>query len=48
MKLGQHWKDLAPYFHRFDALIAILLVVGGAALIYNRVKGMTSASPSAN
>ena len=46
MKLGQHWKDLAPYFHRFDALIAILLVVGAAALIYNRVKGMTSASTS--
>ncbi|HEY6300793.1 MAG TPA: DedA family protein [Candidatus Binatus sp.] len=46
MKLGQHWKDLAPYFHRFDALIAILLIVGGAGLIYNRVKGMTSASSS--
>jgi membrane protein DedA with SNARE-associated domain len=48
MKLGQHWKDLAPYFHRFDALIAILLIVGGAALIYNRVKGIASASTSAN
>src|SRR5271156_148485 len=46
MKLGQHWKDLAPYFHRFDALIAILLVAGGAALIYNRVKGMTAATSS--
>ncbi len=45
MKLGQHWKDLAPYFHRFDALIAVLLIVGAAALIYNRVKGMTSAEP---
>src|SRR5580658_9424336 len=48
MKLGQHWKDLAPYFHRFDALLAILLVVGSAALIYNRVRGMTSASTSTN
>jgi len=46
MKLGQHWDDLAPYFHRFDALIAIVLIVGAAALIYNRVKGMTSTSTS--
>jgi membrane protein DedA with SNARE-associated domain len=48
MKLGQHWKDLAPYFHRFDALIAILLIVGGGALIYNRLKAVASASTSAN
>ena len=48
MKLGQHWEDLAPYFHRFDALLAVLLIVGGAALIYNRVKGMRSASSSTN
>ena len=48
MKLGQHWKDLGPYFHRFDASIAILLAVGGVALIYNRVKGIRSASISAN
>ena len=48
MKLGQHWKDLAPYFHRFDALIAVLLILGAAALIYNRVKGMTSSSAAAN
>ena len=44
MKLGQHWKDVAPYFHRFDAGIAILLTLGAAAIIYNRVKGMTSAT----
>src|SRR6267154_6392228 len=43
MKLGQHWDDLAPYFHRFDAVIAIILVVGIAALIYNRVKSIRAA-----
>ena len=48
MKLGQHWKDLAPYFHRFDALIAILLVASAAALLYNRVKGIRSAPTSAH
>lgn len=47
MKLGQHWKDLGPYFHRFDALIAILLVAGAAAIVYNRVKGIRSATTSA-
>ncbi len=48
MKLGQRWEDLGPYFHRFDALIAILLVAGAAALIYNRVKGIRSAPTSAH
>jgi membrane protein DedA with SNARE-associated domain len=47
MKLGEHWKDLAPYFHRFDALIAILLVAGAAALLYNRLKSIRSAATSA-
>ena len=46
MKLGEHWKDLAPYFHRFDALIAILLIAGAAALLYNRLKGIRSARTS--
>jgi membrane protein DedA with SNARE-associated domain len=48
MKLGEHWKDLAPYFHRFDALIAILLVAGAAALLYNRLKSIRSAATSAH
>src|SRR4029077_4046004 len=47
MKLGQHWDELAPYFHRFDAVIAILLAVGAAALIYNRVKNIRAAQTSA-
>jgi len=47
-KLGQHWKNLGPYFHRFDTLIVALLIVGGTALIYNRVKGIAAASASVN
>jgi len=40
MKLGQHWEDLAPWFHRFDGVIAFLIVAGAAAIIYNRVRGI--------
>jgi membrane protein DedA with SNARE-associated domain len=43
MKLGQHWEQVGPYFHRFDSAIAVLLVVGAAAVLYNRIKGITSA-----
>ena len=48
MKLGQHWDHLAPWFHRFDALIAVLLIAGAGALLYNRIKGIRSAPTRAN
>ncbi|HUY29220.1 MAG TPA: DedA family protein [Candidatus Binataceae bacterium] len=44
MKLGQHWADLAPWFHRFDGVVALLIVAGAAAIIYNRVRGIMAAS----
>ncbi|HYB89770.1 MAG TPA: DedA family protein [Candidatus Binataceae bacterium] len=47
MKLGEHWKDLAPWFHRFDGGIAGLLVAGAAALIYVRVRGIAAATANA-
>jgi membrane protein DedA with SNARE-associated domain len=28
MKLGEHWDSLSVYFHRFDALIGVVLLVG--------------------
>lgn len=43
MKFGQHWDALAPYFHRFDAVIAVLIVAAAAAFLYNRIKGIASA-----
>jgi membrane protein DedA with SNARE-associated domain len=48
MKLGQHWDHLAPWFHRFNALIAVLLIAGAGALLYNRIKGIRSAPSRAN
>jgi len=47
MKMGEHWSALAPYFHRFDSLIAVLAVAGGALFLYNRIKGFSSAPSSA-
>jgi len=44
MKLGQHWDTLGPYFHRFDTVIAALLVIGAGFVLYNRIRGIT-ASP---
>ncbi len=46
MKLGQHWDHLGPYFHRFDTLIAAVLMLGAAALLYNRIRGITAAPPA--
>jgi membrane protein DedA with SNARE-associated domain len=39
MKLGQHWRDLAPYFHRFDNLIGVLLALAIAIFVYARLRG---------
>ncbi|MFZ0887625.1 MAG: DedA family protein [Candidatus Binataceae bacterium] len=47
MKMGEHWSALAPYFHRFDSVIAVLAVAGVALFLYNRIKGFNSAPRSA-
>ena len=38
MKLGQHWEALGPYFHRFDGVIAVVLAIGAAAVLYQRLR----------
>lgn len=47
MKMGEHWSALAPYFHRFNSLIALLLAAGVALFLYNRIKGLNSAPAGA-
>src|SRR5579862_769565 len=44
MKLGQHWNAVAPYFHRFDTVIVIVIVVGAVAILYNRIRGIRTAA----
>jgi membrane protein DedA with SNARE-associated domain len=46
MKLGQNWDSLAPYFHRFDGVIALGLIVLAAAALYNRIRAVASAGKS--
>jgi len=38
LKLGEHWRDLRYYFHRFDTVIGILVVLGAVWFIHNRWK----------
>lgn len=45
-QLGQHWALLGPYFHRFDDLIALAMVVAGLLLVYNRLRNRNSPVPS--
>ncbi|MBF6560636.1 MAG: DedA family protein [Candidatus Binataceae bacterium] len=40
MKLGEHWKALAPYFHRFDTALAVLVAIGVGTLLYFRISGI--------
>jgi len=47
MKLGQHWRDVAPYFHRFDTAIGVVIVIGAAAFVYNRIRAITRESAAA-
>ena len=35
MKLGENWRSLSQYFHRFDAVIGVLLLAGLAYFIYS-------------
>jgi membrane protein DedA with SNARE-associated domain len=48
MKLGQHWHDLAPYFHRFDNVIGVALVLAAAVFLYARLRaGRPAPEPAA-
>jgi membrane protein DedA with SNARE-associated domain len=38
LKLGERWTILRTYFHRFDTLLGILIVLGLAWFIHNRWK----------
>jgi len=39
MKLGENWDTLRDYFHRFDIIIGVLIVLGVAYYIRHHLKG---------
>lgn len=45
MKLGQHWAQLGPYFHRFDGVIVLATFAAGAWFVYNRLYSRNAADP---
>jgi membrane protein DedA with SNARE-associated domain len=46
MRLGERWTTLRTYFHRFDALLGALLVLGAVWFVRNRwMNRLRSASP---
>lgn len=47
MKAGQHWDYLRAYFHKFDAVIAAIIVLGFVLFIYMRWKGRVRLEKSA-
>lgn len=38
LKLGQHWDTLGVYFHRFDALIGTLIVIGIVLYVWRHLR----------
>jgi len=44
LKLGERWTTLREYFHRFDTVIGILIVLGAAWFIHNRWKNRLRAA----
>jgi membrane protein DedA with SNARE-associated domain len=38
MKLGENWRSLGQYFHKFDAVIGILILLGVVYFVYSHWK----------
>ena len=47
MKAGDHWDYLREYFHKFDAVIGVLLLAGAAWFVWNHWQHRISDQPSA-
>jgi len=44
MRLGEHWNTLGKYFHRFDAIIGVVLIAGVVWFVWSHVKGSRAAT----
>ena len=41
--LGEHWDTLGVYFHRFDEVIALLILVAAVGWIWRHLKNLKRA-----
>ena len=47
-KLGENWDGLRPYFHKFDFVLGIIIVLGAAWFIRSRVRAFKAQSAPSN
>jgi len=47
MKLGQNWRELGQYFHRFDAVIVAVLIAGAAFFVWSHWQNRITVQSSA-
>ena len=47
MKLGENWRDLGKSFHKFDAVIGAVIVIGVIWFVWSHWKNRMSSEPSA-
>ena len=47
MKLGENWRELGKYFHQFDAVIGIVIVIGVVWFVWSHWQHRISSQPPA-
>ena len=47
MKLGENWREMGRYFHKFDAVIGVVLVAGVAYFVWSHWQNRIGSQPSA-
>lgn len=46
MKLGQNWRELGQYFHRFDAVILVVLIAGVVYFAWSHWRNRIGVEPA--
>jgi hypothetical protein len=46
MKLGANWRELGKYFHKFDAVIGVIIVAAAIWFVWSHWRNRISNPPS--
>ncbi len=46
LRLGRRWDTLGPWFHRFDALIAVVILLGAAWYVWRHLHNLRRPPPA--